>query len=209
MNLELISRIFYLEREIERLETLESPIAVSGGSITLLETQTLIGTTSPITFLNIDQTYTHLLFIGSLRSDIVDEADATQFHFNGIGLPNAAFHSFITRWAGSPKVSQNFNLAQRLIANYIPGANAPANFFGTFNVWVYFYTMIDRNRSIQAQYSMGQDITPDDIEATEGTSCGHWINTASPISRVDFETWNDANDFIAGSTISMYGVSGS
>jgi len=206
MNLELINRIYYLEKEIERLETLETAVGVvGGGSITLIETQALVGATKPITFSAIPQTYTHLLFIGSVRSAIVNTNDFVQFHFNNIGITNAAFDCTDTR--GDVSGLFNTNIPQRMGAGWVPGSTGPAGFFGAFNLWCFWYTKTDRNRTSKSLFGAGISIVnPPGIDATAGSMSSQWKNTAAAVSRVDFETWNNASNFEGGSTITMFGV---
>jgi hypothetical protein len=202
----MVARTIALEKEIARLETLEYPAVVAGGgAIVHLETQTL-ALAGTFSFTNISASYEHLLFIMSMRSAAAAEDDIVIMEFNGIAQGNVVYDSFITRWAGSPKVAWATNVAQRLVVAYCPGATAPSQNFGPVWCWVYNYADTSYNRGYNGHYAFGKDITAPDIEATEGHATGQWKNTAAAISRVDFDTWAGVNNFAANSMVSMYGV---
>jgi hypothetical protein len=202
MNLELIQRIYYLEKEIERLESLETEVAVGGGAITLIETQALGAPAARITFSNIPATYTHLLFIGSLRTANTFEGDTVYMSFNNIALPNAAFVS--TNTYGSTGGFGNSQVAGRLYACVCPDSASPAGFFGPFNMWLFWYKKTDQNRIAKALYGFGSDVTAPDIWADNGSTTSMWKNTAVAVNRVDFIP--SAANLIAGSTITLFGV---
>ncbi len=204
MNLELINRIYYLEKEIERLESLETAVAVGGGAITLIETQHLAAQAAIITFDNIPSTYTHLLFVGSIRSMMATEGDQSDVSFNGIALPNAAFDSYHSYFSGG--AGGNSNNTQRLTTGWFAGTLCPANMFTPFSFWVFFYADTKRYRQVKASTAYGMDSTAPDIEAFTSASVGHWKDTSDPVNRVDFEGWNGANNLAAGCHISLFGV---
>ena len=204
---EIAARVLQLEAEIARLEVLEAPTPVAGGgAITHLETQVLGAASAPVTFTSISQAYKHLLFVLSTRSSTAGEDDVMYWYPNNVGLSNAAYHSYVSRWGGSPKVSQNVNLASLLGCNWINGNGAPTGYFTPGTLWIFNYTSIARNRVGRGQWATGKDDSAPDIEAQEGVMCSLWTNVASAISRVDFDTQGSAWNFMIGSTFSLYGV---
>ena len=204
MNLELINRIYYLEKEIERLETLETAVGVSGDSaFTLISSQRLAAPAAQITFSNIPATYTHLFFIGSLRTANVFEGDSIYMSFNNIALPNAAFVATDTR--NDTGGFANTNIAQRLYCSICPDTISPAGFYGPFSLWVFWYGKTDRNRIAKSLWGYGGDATAPDIYSGAGSATSMWINTASVVNRVDLIPASAAN-FLAGCQVSLFGV---
>ena len=207
MNLELIQRVIYLQKEVERLETLETAVTVEGaGAITLIETKASAASPT-ISFTNIASTYTHLLAIGSIRSTQETEAELCQVGVNGIGLPNAVFDCFISYCFGAAILS--VNVPQRMATGWFAGNQCPANMFTPFTMWFFFYKDTKRYRQCHSISAYGKDKTAPDIQAVQQAVASHWMNNANAISRIDFQTFNAANNFAAGSTISLYGVNGS
>jgi len=205
MNLELIQRIYYLEKEIERLESLETAVGVSGDSaLTLIETQHLTAQAIALSFQNIPSTYTHLFFVGSIRSLRVDEADLCDVNFNNIAIPNAAFESYVSYAFGG--TLNNADNTQRLTTGWFAGTLCPANMFTPFSFWVFDYADVSRNRQVKANSAYGKDKTAPDIEAVTQTACGHWKDTTTAVNRVDFASWARANNMAAGCHISLFGV---
>lgn len=206
---DMVKRIMNLEAEIKRLEVLESPVPVAGGgAITFIQKQDVTVATRPITFDNIPGTYRHLLFVGSVRTAIAGEDDTGLFHVNNIGLNNAAFYSYYSRYSGAVKVPLSGAVANQLMfASQINGSTStPADTFTPFTLWCFFYARTERNRQFGGQWAFGKDSSAPDIEAVEGECSSHWINTANAITRVDFDTWAGASNFVAGSTISLFGI---
>jgi hypothetical protein len=203
MNLELINRIYYLEKEIERLETLETAVGVGESAFTLISSQRLTAPAASISFTNIPVSYTHLFFIGSLRTANTFEGDSIYMSFNGIALPNAAFVSTVTH--NSTGGFGNSQVAQRLSCSTCPDTISPAGFFGPFSLWVFWYTKTDRNRMAKSLYGYGADATAPDIYSSAGSATSMWINTADVVNRVDLFPASAAN-FLAGCQVSLFGV---
>jgi hypothetical protein len=205
MNLELINRIYYLEKEIERLETLETAVGAGGSAFTLISSQRLVAPAARITFSNIPASYTHIFFIGSLRTANVFFGEDIALTFNNIAFPNAAYVS--TNTSGSTWGFSNSQIASRLHLGACPDSTSPAGFYGPFNLWVYWYTKIDRNRMAKSLYGYGAKTpagVPFGVNASCGTATSMWRNTASAVNRVDFiPLWTN---FLAGCQISMFGV---
>lgn len=206
MNIELINRIYYLEKEIERLESLETAVGVSGESaFTLISSQRLTAPAAQITFSNIPASYTHIFFIGSLRTANVWYGDSVYMSFNGIALPNAAFVSVNTH--GSTWGMGNSQIANNMYLGGCPDSTSPPGFYGPFSLWVYWYRKTDRNRIAKSLYGFGSKTAPGipaGFQASSGTATSMWINTASVVNRVDLIP--SAANFLAGCQVSMFGV---
>lgn len=204
---ESVSHILELQREIARLETLEQPAGgAGGGSIFHIETITSPGGPN-FTFDAIPATYTHLLLLGSIRSETAGETDYCEMYLNGLASPNAVYDGFLTSLQGL--ASANSNSAGRPLVCLFGCTDSPADMFTPFELWIFFYARTDLNRQWKSNSAFGKDKTAPDIEAVNSTCSGHWMNTSDPIDQVDITTWGQAADFVDGSVVSMFGVSGS
>jgi hypothetical protein len=161
----------------------------------LIETKTLGTAAASIEFTSIPQTpYTDLLFLVSTRSSTTGatvEPCLITFNSNIIG-----YTARTARGAGS-QVKTSATLTTRLVFN-APRAGTSANTFGNASLYIQNY-----RGAANKTYSV-DSVTEDNQADAEATFiAGVWANTAA-ITGVLFTP--TTNNFVAGSTISLYGI---
>jgi hypothetical protein len=161
----------------------------------LIETKTLGTAAGSIEFTSIPQTpYTDLVFLASTRSSTTGtdvEPCLVTFNSNITG-----YTARTARGAGS-QVKTSATLTTRLVFNS-PRAGTSANTFGNVSVYIPNYA-----GGANKTYS-SDSVTEDNQANAEATFiAGVWSNTAA-ITAVSFTPTN--NNFVAGSTISLYGI---
>jgi hypothetical protein len=154
----------------------------------LIETKTLVSTATLIEFTSIPQIYTDLFLLASLRSNANDTPNDTYFTFNGIA-PSAAKLLYGT---GSDRGPSNSFLA---ISN---GGNTTANTFSNISLYIPNYTS-----SVNKSLSLNSVMETNASFSFQNIAAGLWSNTAA-ITSVRFLVL--VGSYVAGSTISLYGI---
>jgi hypothetical protein len=162
-------------------------------AMTLIETKTLLSAAASIGFTSIPQTYTDLMFFASTRASTAgtsvepclvtfnaDTSDYTDRTLNGSG-------SAATSTSGT----------SRLVFN-APRTGTTANTFGNVSVYIPNYA-----GATNKSYSTDSVTEHNATEAHQTIIAGLWSDT-SAITSVSFAP--TANNFEAGSTISLYGI---
>ena len=158
----------------------------------LIETVELASSASSITFSSIPQTYTDLKLVLSARST------RTTSNYAGFEVkPNGiATSSSIRLYGLGGSAGTDTTNNQGLISI---NANT-ANTFGNASVYISNYTS-----------SANKSISSDAVSENNATDAGQtivaslWNNTAA-ITSIEITTDNGAQDFVAGTTASLYGI---
>jgi hypothetical protein len=159
----------------------------------LIETITLTSSANTITFSSIPQTYTDLLAVISARSDVADTAPLFFLRVNDQDATNRT----AKRLNGSGSAVFIQNPTDNRVGS-IPGSNATANTFG--NTSIYF-----ANYSTALVKSFGSDsVTENNATAASQNLLALRHNITEEITSLVFSGGLD--NFVAGSTISLYGI---
>ena len=161
-------------------------------AITLIETKTLGADAASIEFTSIPQTFTDLLVLASTRATTAGTGvQACLINFNSI---TDDFTYRIMNGNGST-VTQTTGGG---IAFNAPSTGTTANTFGNVSVYIPNYA-----GATFKSYSTDSVTEHNATEAHQTIISGLWADTAAITSVLFAPT---ANNFIAGSTISLYGI---
>lgn len=153
----------------------------------LIETKTLATATSSISFTNIPADFSDLVILGSLRSSASAETTTTSYKLNTLS-PSG------TRLEGNGSSASSDSLT----TFRVPANNATANTFGSSQIYLTDYRGT-ANKRVSIDTVTENNATAAFQEITEGT----FELTAAVTS---FEIISTASNFVAGSTISLYGI---
>ena len=159
----------------------------------LIETKTLGTAGSSISFADIPQTFTDLLVVFSLRGD-----QNANNGFTNIGF-NSSTSNFSTRFLQGDGSGVASSTGTRGIA-YLSNAFYTSNTFDSTNVYIPNYTGAT-NKSFSAESVVENNATL----GWQFMVAGLWSNTAAITS---IQITPNTGNFIAGSTISLYGIGG-
>ena len=160
-------------------------------TMSLIATTTLTSSELSIEFTSVPQTFTDLKLVLSLRGTDSDAASFPVLIFNGISTGSS-----IRTLSGNGSVAASQSIGAILfVAN---GATSTANTFGNAEIYIPNYTA-STNKSLSID-SVSEN------NATVGLQyliAGDWSNTSSITT---LRITNTPNSFVAGSTISLYGI---
>jgi hypothetical protein len=156
----------------------------------LIESKTLATAASQIEFTSIPQTFTDLVVLASLRGD---ETPFLSLRFNG---STSNFTNRQLSGEGSPVSS--FTRTDTF-AGYITQPSQTANTFASYGLYIPNYAG-STNKSFSIDYVTENNATT----AFQGLVAGLWSDT-SAITSIQFAIFG-AGNYVAGSTISLYGV---
>jgi hypothetical protein len=157
-------------------------------TMTLIKTTTLGTAAASIEFTSIPQTYTDLVILSSCRCvDTVVNADI------GIILPTNNFRAL----TGNSGAVTSINNTSYVFIGTITGASATANTFGNSSCYIANYTSSNQ-KTFSADGVAENNATAADARIAAGLS-----TSTSPITSL---TIASATNLVAGSTISLYGV---
>ena len=165
---------------------------------TLISNQTVgAGGSSNITFSNIPQTYTDLVFNYSLRASATDSADA----FDMI-MTTSIGSTLITNSLRGDGTGTNYNaITDRLLRQIVP-SNWTASYFSNGQLYFPSYSS-SNNKSFMLQASVMQNSSSQATIVLGGAQ-----NSTTAISSVVF-TVNNSSNFVQYSSIALYGISNS
>jgi hypothetical protein len=178
-------------------------LAGSGGvadSYELIESVILGTATSSVTFSSLAtyaSTYKHLQIRATARSSRASTVDGLAVRLNGDSGSNYAHHSLqgnfnsVTSSAGTSQT--------RATLSIITGASATANYFGGIVIDLLDPFSSTKNKTLRGFGGMASDFIRLDS--------GLYINTASVTSITLIQT-EGANNLVAGSRFSLYGIRG-
>jgi len=160
----------------------------------LIETKTLTSTQSSIEFTGIPQNFTDLFILASLRGNTAQIYTLTELRFNGSSTGNSS-----RTLEGNGSTSSSQSLSTYIYPNAGNGANSTSNTFSNQSIYIPNYAG-SINKSVTIDAVLENNATT----AYSSTIAGLWSNTAA-ITSLAILT-NDL--FVAGSTISLYGIGG-
>jgi hypothetical protein len=159
----------------------------------LIESKTLGTAAASIEFTSIPQTYTDLVFVASTRASTSGtsvEPCLVTFNANTSNYTHRTLN-------GSGSAATSASGTSRLVFNS-PRTGTTASTFGNVSVYIPNYA-----GATNKSYSTDSVTEHNATEAHQTLIAGLWSDTAA-ITSAKFEP--TANNFIAGSTISLYGI---
>jgi len=164
-------------------------------SMTLVSTVTVGSAIDTISFASIPATFTDLLITISARTE--GAAAEVAMSINGTGGTLVTVRSL----EGSGSAASSFNRSGTSPSRFIgrtPGPSETSNTFSNISVYIPNYA-----GSANKSYSADSVYENNATSAKQNITAGLWAST-SAITSLDFigEGWN----FVAGSTISLYGI---
>lgn len=187
----------------KRLEHLERLEGVSG-AWTLIQTVELTAPAVSIDFQNIPQTFVHLKAIGSTRDDRAGN------NISDLGLRVNNLSTDIYFWLVDLIIHNNIEGTQQGLTDdqwkigSHPALLAPANVFGPWEFLLSDYVDIGKKHSFISMTHHLSAFSDGNIWIRWGSGT---VDDAAAINRLTFLSYQGAN-FIAGSLISLYGISG-
>lgn len=154
---------------------------------TSLATITLTGTDSEIVFSNIPSTYRDLILVANAGGS---GSQAVKMKLNGA----TSGYSFVTMW-GAGAAAQTAAYATEAAANAGFGASIGTSLDWSLVAQIMDYSATDKHKTILARIGRGSG-------ATEATVSRY----ASTSAVTSVSLYIVSNDFISGSTFSLYGV---
>ena len=163
----------------------------------LIETKTLATAQAFIEFTSIPDTFTDLVVVCSLRNSSAGNQNGT-LTFNG---STSGYSERLLFGNGATTATDNASGSLINWADYHPGTNATANTFGNSRTYIPNYTG-----------SNAKSVSSDAVSENNGTTAIQYLNAAlwnnsAAITSLRFAPSEGAN-FVAGSTISLYGIGG-
>lgn len=177
----------------------------------LIQNYTLGSTQNGVTFSSIPQTFRHLKIVANIKGTSTSyRYGHIYLRFNGNsgsssygGLKNQAYNNL---WDSSISAFGTYPTDTLDVGYYVDNYAGSTNMFGPLTIDIPNYTSTDRNKTTTSMYGFfannsdsGQD------RATTGYGSGVFFSTGA-ITEVFVN--NYGAQFIAGSTISLYGIRG-
>jgi hypothetical protein len=159
--------------------------------VKLIQTQTLATTAASIEFISIPQTFTDLVLLFSLRGNHTTAVDS-QFAFNN---STSGFNTVTLQGTGTAR--STFSSGNR--AFQIPGSDATANTFTSDSLYIPNYAA-SGSKSFSVDHTRENNTTS---ATTIEMTAGHWASS-SALTAVRITV--NSGSFVAGSTISLYGI---
>jgi hypothetical protein len=153
--------------------------------------QQVRGTDGTITFSSISGSYSHLLIVGTCRTDRANANDYLALRFNSDTGSNYDDYKWDTAGNGVN------NAVNRLTAAYVTGDSATAGRAGSFQIWIPDY----------ARTTFHKNVTGTSVSANNPNAAaygGLWRNTAA-ITTIDLLPEVGTN-FKTGSVATLYGI---
>lgn len=195
--------IWYVETGFSKggLDTLYAPLATSA-MVVLAETVAGVGGVATIDFTSIPATYRNLLIEGQVRTDVAAAFDLVVARFNN---DTSSIYDSQRISASTTTVSTTQSTAAAYVeVALVPGGSATAASAGAFSMRIPNYAGTTFRKAYTSQW--GDSETDASGGHRSGSNGGEWRSTAA-ISRVTF--WlGGASVFVAGSTVTLYGVKG-
>lgn len=164
----------------------------------LIQTQTLASASPTISFTGIPQNFTDLCFVVSGRTDQADNIGYSTFYVN----------SSTTNWTtrhlqgnGAAVASANTTSVPEF---FMSGGNTTSNTFGNGTIYIPNYTAAV-NKSMSIDF-VNENNATGAFSAMQRIVAALWSNS-SAITSAQFVA-NSGSNFVAGTTISLYGIGG-
>ena len=165
----------------------------------LIESKTLATAAANVDFTSIPQTYTDLVFVLSLRSSRTPSSDGS--HIN-LTFNNVTSAYFFKQLRGTGSAASSYGENNEAAINLYSQANSSADTSNTFSsnsIYIPNYAgATTKSISVDSVYENNADTAYQHLVA------GLWNNTAA-ITSVKFAE-GTGNNWVAGSTISLYGI---
>lgn len=173
----------------------------SSGAMTLLYNLTLSGS-GEFDQSGISGSYNDLFLEMILRGNAAAITVSALVRFNNDGNSNYADQSVVGQGGSAGAVETNTQA--QIIAGIAPAANASANYFGMFQVWIPGYASTTWNKQTYSLDGFTRSLATTDRQVK--AIVGVWASTAA-INRIQVGGGGfGTNAFAAGSTVRIYGV---
>ena len=196
---EVARQLTDFNKRLQHLERLEGP----GGAWNLIETIELAAPAATIDFLNIPATYQHLKLEGSARTTRATAGIQVALRFNNDSGNN--YYSLFGQIVHVAVVATAELLASsRIEAIVVPGALAPANSFGSFELTIPDYVDTNKHKMLHNIGATFENTTTGNIKFKFGS--GIWQSTTA-INRITLY-FTTADNFDTHTLVSLYGIAG-
>ncbi len=179
--------------------------ATDTGAMFPISSISLSALTTTVTFSNIPQTYTHLQLIGMTRiSRTNNDGSSNQLVFNGDTGANYAYHMVASSPnSTTPNTYNDFNTSLMYIATNASNGTA-AGTYAPMVIDILDYRNTNKFKVSRCITGFSQNTTGDGNRGLNFRS-GLWRNT-NAITSMSFNP--NVNQFMAGSTFTLYGIKG-
>lgn len=185
--------------------TLDPPNSREGsggaGSVTLIEDVTLGADAASIDFQSIADSYAHLLIVGTVRTTEAAIQSSLLVRLNNDSGANYSCAYFYVLAGGATGVGAASQTATSITAALVSGGTATAGNAAALRIMLPAYAGTTFRKSLRCESEYSRDDGANDPVTTFGG--GTWRSTAA-VSRVT--VLPGANDFLAGSRLSLYGL---
>lgn len=179
-------------------------VAPAGPAFSLITDTTLGSPSSTFDFTGIAGTFKHLMLFGYIRSDKAGSKDDIQLNFNGDAGSNYDSYTYGEAGAAPSNTgTEHLGAAFAQMDSAPPAANAPANTFNAFQLWLPHYAGTANNKIGYAESDWKQGVTPGDLGFNSHLVC--WRSN-SAITRVAL-TLSSAGSFVTGCRMILCGIS--
>jgi hypothetical protein len=162
----------------------------------LIATQTLESAQPSITFNDIPQNFNDLVIFTSLRNSSSGNQNG-RISFNG---SNTGYSERLLWGNGTTAFSSNTTDSFINWVDHNPGTNGTANNFSNSRIYITNYTL-SVNKNVLSESMLEDNATT----AVQYVNAAQWNNSATISS---FTLTPTSGNFVAGSTVSLYGISG-
>ena len=163
----------------------------------LISSNVLSSSAASVTFSSIPATYTDLVLRITARGTRVNTVAILYLRFNGDTGTNYSDTTVVGNGATASSTRSTSNTV--LLVGVIPAANATSNTFGSAETYIPSYT-VSQNKPVGSFAVQEDNITTAYAYGTAAL----WRNTAAITS---IEALPSINDFAAGSSFYLYGIS--
>lgn len=167
----------------------------------LIETKTLASATSTISFTSIPATYNHLYITGSLRGDNASTGATIAYRVNGDSGSNYSYRTVLqyeTTAVYSPYAASSDSF---MYIGTAAAATAGTNMWGPFNSTITDYA----GPLFKSVWSESGNLNTSGINQKQTMIASNLWKSTSVINQVDV-IHASSGSWIAGSTISLYGI---
>jgi len=154
---------------------------------------------SSLNFTSIPQTYTDLILVCSLRTTNSGDFGVPILRFNGAANNNNMTHRGLMLESGGVSGGTN---SEGLVIRRCPGANAPADYFGSATIWISNYASSTAHKFFQGIFASPRN---QNTGSAIGMNACAWSD-ATAISEINILD-NNGNSFAQYSSAYLYGVS--
>jgi len=153
---------------------------------------------------SIPSSYDHLCFVVSARTDASVWADAVELQFNGDSGSN---YGYIGLYTATTTVATASDASHTAIGgNYVNGASAGADYFGTVKIWIPNYANTTHYKQTVGSYRAATGSVTN-YQYYIGETSGIWKSSAA-INQLNFLVAGGSDNFVQYSTFTLYGING-